>query len=199
METKMSFDNQQSFGQYLNLNGKAILVTGGTGSFGKAFIKTVLEKYKIRRCIVFSRDELKQYEMSQDFPAGPGLPIRYFIGDVRDVERLELAMRDVDYVVHAAALKHVQTAEYNPFECVKTNIHGAENVVMAAIRTGVKRVIALSTDKACNPVNLYGATKLAADKIFVAGNNLSGSEGPIFSVVRYGNVIGSRGSVVPLF
>jgi UDP-N-acetylglucosamine 4,6-dehydratase/5-epimerase len=199
MEARMSINNQQPYGQYLNLNDKAILVTGGTGSFGKAFIKTVLEKYKIRRCIVFSRDELKQYEMSQELPAGPGLPIRYFIGDVRDVERLELAMRDVDYVVHAAALKHVQTAEYNPFECVKTNIHGAENVVMAAIRTGVKRVMALSTDKACNPVNLYGATKLAADKIFVAGNNLSGSEGPIFSVVRYGNVIGSRGSVVPLF
>jgi UDP-N-acetylglucosamine 4,6-dehydratase len=185
--------------QHANLNGKTILVTGGTGSFGRAFIKTVLDKYDVKRCIVFSRDELKQYEMNQEFPAGPGLPIRYFIGDVRDVERLELAMRDVDYVVHAAALKHVQTAEYNPFECVKTNIHGAENVVMAAIRTGVKKVIALSTDKACNPVNLYGATKLAADKIFVAGNNLSGAYGALFSVVRYGNVIGSRGSVVPLF
>jgi UDP-N-acetylglucosamine 4,6-dehydratase len=185
--------------QHADLNGKTILVTGGTGSFGRAFIKNVLNKYDVKRCIVFSRDELKQYEMNQDFTAGPGLPIRYFIGDVRDVERLELAMRGVDYVVHAAALKHVQTAEYNPFECVKTNIHGAENVVMAAIRTGVKKVIALSTDKACNPINLYGATKLAADKIFVAGNNLSGADGPLFSVVRYGNVIGSRGSVVPLF
>ena len=199
MEIETNAHNLQPFGPHLDLNDKTILVTGGTGSFGRSFIRAVLKRYKIRRCIVFSRDELKQYEMSQEFPAGPGLPIRYFIGDVRDVERLELAMRDVDYVVHAAALKHVQTAEYNPFECVKTNIHGAENVVMAAIRTGVKKVIALSTDKACNPINLYGATKLAADKIFVAGNNLSGAEGPIFSVVRYGNVIGSRGSVVPLF
>ena len=199
MKIEKNSDNTKPFGPYLDLNDKTILVTGGTGSFGRAFIKTVLQSYKIRRCIVFSRDELKQYEMSQEFPAGPGLPIRYFIGDVRDVERLELAMRDVDYVVHAAALKHVQTAEYNPFECVKTNVHGAENVVMAAIRTGVQKVIALSTDKACNPINLYGATKLAADKIFAAGNNLSGAEGPIFSVVRYGNVIGSRGSVVPLF
>mgnify|MGYP001275344398 FL=1 len=199
MKIETNTSSLQPFGPHLDLNDKTILVTGGTGSFGRSFIKVVLKRYKIRRCIVFSRDELKQYEMSQEFPAGPGLPIRYFIGDVRDVERLELAMRDVDYVVHAAALKHVQTAEYNPFECVKTNIHGAENVVMAAIRTGVKKVIALSTDKACNPINLYGATKLAADKIFVAGNNLSGAAGPIFSVVRYGNVIGSRGSVVPLF
>ena len=199
MKIETNTSSLQPFGPHLDLNDKTILVTGGTGSFGRSFIKVVLNRYKIRRCIVFSRDELKQYEMSQEFPAGPGLPIRYFIGDVRDVERLELAMRDVDYVVHAAALKHVQTAEYNPFECVKTNIHGAENVVMAAIRTGVKKVIALSTDKACNPINLYGATKLAADKIFVAGNNLSGAAGPIFSVVRYGNVIGSRGSVVPLF
>ena len=170
MKIEKNSDNLKPFGPYLDLNDKTILVTGGTGSFGRAFIKTVLQNYKIRRCIVFSRDELKQYEMSQEFPAGPGLPIRYFIGDVRDVERLELAMREVDYVVHAAALKHVQTAEYNPFECVKTNVHGAENVVMAAIRTGVQKVIALSTDKACNPINLYGATKLAADKIFAAGS-----------------------------
>ena len=139
MKIEKKSNGPKPFGPYLDLNDKTILVTGGTGSFGRAFIKTVLQSYKIRRCIVFSRDELKQYEMSQEFPAGPGLPIRYFIGDVRDVARLELAMRDVDYVVHAAALKHVQTAEYNPFECVKTNIHGAENVVMAAIRTGVKK------------------------------------------------------------
>lgn len=192
--THFRFDADQ-----IDLNGKTLLVTGGTGSFGRAFIRTVLEKYELRRCIVFSRDELKQYEMAQEFPAGPGRPIRYFIGDVRDVERLELAMRGVDYVVHAAAMKHVTTAEYNPFECVKTNINGAENVVMAAIRTGVKKVIALSTDKAANPINLYGATKLASDKIFVAGNNLSGAGGCDFSVVRYGNVIGSRGSVIPFF
>lgn len=188
------FDDDQ-----IDLNGKTILITGGTGSFGKAFIRTVLEKYDLNRCIVFSRDELKQYEMAQEFPAGTGRPIRYFIGDVRDAERLELAMRGVDYVVHAAAMKHVTIAEYNPFECVKTNINGAENVVMAAIRSGVKRVIALSTDKAANPINLYGATKLASDKIFVAGNNLSGAGGCDFSVVRYGNVIGSRGSVIPFF
>ena len=192
--THFRFDVDQ-----IDLNGKTILVTGGTGSFGRAFIRTVLEKYDLRRCIVFSRDELKQYEMAQEFPAGTGKPIRYFIGDVRDLERLELAMRGVDYVVHAAAMKHVTTAEYNPFECVKTNINGAENVVMAAIRTGVKKVIALSTDKAANPINLYGATKLASDKIFVAGNNLSGAGGCDFSVVRYGNVIGSRGSVIPFF
>jgi UDP-N-acetylglucosamine 4,6-dehydratase/5-epimerase len=188
------FDDDQ-----IDLNGKTILVTGGTGSFGKAFIRTVLDKYDLHRCIVFSRDELKQYEMAQEFPAGTGRPIRYFIGDVRDAERLELAMRGVDYVVHAAAMKHVTIAEYNPFECVKTNINGAENVVMAAIRTGVRKVIALSTDKAANPINLYGATKLASDKIFVAGNNLSGAGGCDFSVVRYGNVIGSRGSVIPFF
>ncbi|MBH68795.1 MAG: UDP-N-acetylglucosamine 4,6-dehydratase (inverting) [Rhodospirillaceae bacterium] len=193
-DIQYNFDRHQ-----FDLDGKAILVTGGTGSFGRAFVRRVLEKYDISRCIVFSRDELKQYEMAQEFPAGPGRPIRYFIGDVRDVERLELAMRGVDFVVHAAALKHVQTAEYNPFEATKTNINGAENVVIAAIRAGVRNVIALSTDKACNPINLYGATKLAADKIFVAGNNLSGAGGCIFSVVRYGNVIGSRGSVVPLF
>ena len=195
----MSTTHHRFDADQIDLNGKTILVTGGTGSFGKAFIRTVLEKYDLRRCIVFSRDELKQYEMAQEFPAGTGRPIRYFIGDVRDAERLELAMRGVDYVVHAAAMKHVTIAEYNPFECVKTNINGAENVVMAAIRAGVKRVIALSTDKAANPINLYGATKLASDKIFVAGNNLSGAGGCDFSVVRYGNVIGSRGSVIPFF
>ena len=188
------FDKNQ-----INLNGKSILITGGTGSFGQAFVRKVINTYGVSRCIVFSRDELKQYEMAQEFPVVTGGPIRFFIGDVRDAARLELAMRGVDYVVHAAALKHVQTAEYNPFEAAKTNINGAENVVTAAIRAGVKRVIALSTDKACNPINLYGATKLAADKIFIDANNLSGAGGCNFSVVRYGNVIGSRGSVVPLF
>ena len=188
------FDEDQ-----INLSGKSILITGGTGSFGQAFVRKVINTYDVSRCIVFSRDELKQYEMAQEFPVVAGGPIRFFIGDVRDAARLELAMRGVDYVIHAAALKHVQTAEYNPFEAAKTNINGAENVVTAAIRAGVKKVIALSTDKACNPINLYGATKLAADKIFIAGNNLSGAGGCSFSVVRYGNVIGSRGSVVPLF
>ena len=188
------FDEDQ-----INLSGKSILITGGTGSFGQAFVRKVINTYEVSRCIVFSRDELKQYEMAQEFPVVAGGPIRFFIGDVRDAARLELAMRGVDYVIHAAALKHVQTAEYNPFEAAKTNINGAENVVTAAIRAGVKKVIALSTDKACNPINLYGATKLAADKIFIAGNNLSGAGGCSFSVVRYGNVIGSRGSVVPLF
>ena len=188
------FDDDQ-----INLGSKSILITGGTGSFGQAFVRKVINTYDVSRCIVFSRDELKQYEMAQEFPVVAGGPIRFFIGDVRDAARLELAMRGVDYVIHAAALKHVQTAEYNPFEAAKTNINGAENVVTAAIRAGVKKVIALSTDKACNPINLYGATKLAADKIFIAGNNLSGAGGCSFSVVRYGNVIGSRGSVVPLF
>ena len=183
----------------IDLNDKTILVTGGTGSFGQQFIRTVLQNFQMRRCIVFSRDEQKHYEMSQTFPVERYPCMRYFIGDVRDVDRLELAMRDVDYVVHAAAMKHVPLAEYNPFECVMTNIHGAENVVKAALRKGVKRVIALSTDKAANPINLYGATKLAADKIFIAANNLAGAGGTEFSVVRYGNVIGSRGSVIPFF
>jgi UDP-N-acetylglucosamine 4,6-dehydratase len=184
---------------WLDLNDKTVLVTGGTGSFGKHFIKTVIAQYKPRRLIVFSRDELKQFEMQQDFPQDRYPFIRYFIGDVRDRDRLDLALRDVDYVVHAAAMKQVTTAEYNPFECVRTNVFGAENVVSAAIRCGVKRVVALSTDKAANPINLYGASKLASDKIFVAANNLAGAEGTRFSVVRYGNVFGSRGSVVPFF
>jgi len=184
---------------WLDLNDKAVLVTGGTGSFGKHFVKTAIERYKPRRLVIFSRDELKQYEMQQLFPMEEHPFMRYFIGDVRDRDRLELAMRDIDYVVHAAALKQVPTAEYNPFECVRTNIFGAENVVYAALRRNVRKVIALSTDKAANPVNLYGASKLASDKIFVAANNLAGADGTRFSVVRYGNVFGSRGSVVPFF
>lgn len=183
----------------VDLAGKSILVTGGTGSFGKRFVKTVLDRYDPRRLIVFSRDELKQYEMAHELTGPRSGCLRYFIGDVRDRERLEMAMRDVDYVVHAAALKHVPAAEYNPGECIRTNVLGAENVVQAAIACGVRKVIALSTDKAANPVNLYGASKLAADKIFVAANNLSGRVGTRFAVVRYGNVVGSRGSVIPLF
>ena len=184
---------------WLDLNDKSILVTGGTGSFGKHFLKTVVERYKPRRLIVFSRDELKQFEMQQSFPQELYPYLRFFIGDVRDRDRLELALRDVDYVIHAAALKQVPTAEYNPFECIRTNVFGAENVVYAALRRNVKKVIALSTDKAANPVNLYGASKLASDKIFVAANNLAGAESTRFAVVRYGNVVGSRGSVVPFF
>jgi UDP-N-acetylglucosamine 4,6-dehydratase len=184
---------------WMDLNDKTVLVTGGTGSFGKHFLKTVIANYKPRKLIVFSRDELKQFEMQQEFGQDKYPFIRYFIGDVRDRDRLDLALRDVDYVVHAAAMKQVPTAEYNPFECIRTNVFGAENVVTAAIRAGVKRVVALSTDKAANPVNLYGASKLASDKIFVAANNLSGADGCRFSVVRYGNVFGSRGSVVPFF
>jgi len=184
---------------WLDLNDKAVLVTGGTGSFGKHFIKTVIAQYKPRRLIVFSRDELKQFEMQQEFPPGQYPFIRYFIGDVRDRDRLELALNGVDYVVHAAAMKQVTTAEYNPFECIRTNVFGAENVVSAALRAGVRRVVALSTDKAANPINLYGASKLASDKIFVAANNLAGADGTRFAVVRYGNVFGSRGSVVPFF
>lgn len=187
----------------LQLDGKSILVTGGTGSFGRAFVDTVLTRYKPRRLIVFSRDEAKQFDMANDFGYTPGrtnnLPLRFFIGDVRERDRLEMAMHDVDIVVHAAALKHVTAAEYNPMECIKTNVHGAENLVAAALAVGVKQVIALSTDKAVNPVNLYGASKLAADKIFVAANNLAGNRPTRFSVVRYGNVLGSRGSVLPFF
>ena len=184
---------------WLDLNDKSVLVTGGTGSFGKHFLKTVIAQYKPRRLIIFSRDELKQFEMQQEFSQEKYPFLRYFIGDVRDRDRLDLALRDVDYVVHAAAMKQVTTAEYNPFECIRTNIFGAENIVTAAIRCGVKRVVALSTDKAANPINLYGASKLASDKIFVAANNLAGADGTRFSVVRYGNVFGSRGSVVPFF
>jgi UDP-N-acetylglucosamine 4,6-dehydratase len=178
------------------LAGKSILVTGGTGSFGRGLVDFLTRHFSPERLIVFSRDELKQFEMQQQWNRPC---MRYFIGDVRDVERLEIAMRGVDYVIHAAALKQVQTAEYNPFECVRTNIHGAENVVRAALRTGVKRVIALSTDKAANPINLYGASKLASDKIFIAANALAGRDRARFAVVRYGNVIGSRGSVVEVF
>ena len=182
-----------------DLNDASILVTGGTGSFGKAFIKAVLKRYKPKKTIIFSRDELKQHEMQQDPDFQNDRSLRFFIGDVRDRDRLEMAMREVDYVIHAAALKQVPTAEYNPMECINTNVIGAENVVQAAIRSGVKKVVALSTDKAASPINLYGASKLASDKIFVAANNLSGSNGTRFSVVRYGNVIGSRGSVIPFF
>lgn len=178
------------------LNNKSILITGGTGSFGKKFIQTVLNNYQPKKLIIYSRDELKQFDMQQvfDMPC-----MRYFIGDVRDKERLTRAMRDVDYVIHAAALKQVPAAEYNPMECIKTNIHGAENVIHAALENDVHKVIALSTDKAANPLNLYGATKLASDKLFVAANNIAGGHQTRFSVVRYGNVVCSRGSVVPVF
>lgn len=179
------------------LKDKTILVTGGTGSFGKKFIRTVLERYPVKKVIVYSRDELKQFEMQQMFKNESRL--RFFIGDVRDKERLYLAFNDVDIVIHAAAIKQVPAAEYNPMECIKTNIFGAENIIEAALHTKVQRVIALSTDKAANPINLYGATKLCSDKIFVAGNNLIGKRDLRFSVVRYGNVAGSRGSVVPFF
>ena len=178
------------------LNGKNILITGGTGSFGKQFVKTILKHYQPNKIIIYSRDELKQYEMAQRFN-NPCM--RYFIGDVRDKERLISAMNSVDYVVHAAALKHVPIAEYNPMECIKTNINGAQNVIDASLYCGVSRVIALSTDKAASPINLYGATKLASDKLFVAANNIRGGKDIRFSVVRYGNVLGSRGSVVPFF
>ena len=177
-------------------NNKSILITGGTGSFVKKYTKTILANYKPKRLIILSRDELKQFEMQQEFndPC-----MRYFIGDVRDAERLMQAMQDVDFVIHAAALKQVPAAEYNPMECIKTNIHGAENVIKAAIANKVEKVIALSTDKAANPINLYGATKLASDKLFVAANNMVGSGPTRFACVRYGNVVGSRGSVVPFF
>ena len=183
----------------VDLNDRVVMVTGGTGSFGHRFTQMVIDQFKPRKLIVFSRDELKQFEMAQRFPPERYPFMRYFIGDVRNRDRLELAMRGVDYVVHAAAMKQVPTAEYNPFECIHTNVLGAENIVTAAIRQGVKRVIALSTDKAANPVNLYGASKLASDKIFVAANNLAGQDGTRFAVVRYGNVMGSRGSVLPFF
>ncbi|MDX2024684.1 MAG: UDP-N-acetylglucosamine 4,6-dehydratase (inverting) [Deltaproteobacteria bacterium] len=178
------------------LNEKSILITGGTGSFGQKFIRTILQRYKPRRVVVFSRDELKQFDMSQEFNAPC---MRYFLGDVRDAARLRQAMRDVDFVVHAAALKQVPAAEYNPTEFIRTNVSGAENVIAAAIENGVEKVIALSTDKASSPINLYGATKLLSDKLFVAANNIVGTHRTRFAVVRYGNVVGSRGSVVPFF
>ena len=180
-------------------NGKSILITGGTGSFGKQYVRTILKNYKPKKIIIYSRDELKQYEMSQEFPDTTYDCMRYFIGDVRDQARLTQAMQGLDFVIHAAALKQVPAAEYNPMECIKTNIHGAENVIQAAIATGVDKVIALSTDKAANPINLYGATKLASDKLFIAANNMVGTARTRFAVVRYGNVVGSRGSVVPFF
>lgn len=180
------------------LNEKVILITGGTGSFGKKCTEIILKRYSPKKLIIFSRDEFKQFEMAQIFPMSK-YPIRYFIGDVRDVERLNRAFQGVDYVIHTAALKQVPTLEYNPFEAVKTNILGAQNVINVAIDQGVKRVIALSTDKAANPINLYGATKLCSDKLFVAGNSYTKQDGTIFGVVRYGNVVGSRGSVIPFF
>jgi len=179
------------------INGQTILITGGTGSFGKAFLRTLLRDFKPKKVIVFSRDELKQFEMGQEFTSSPIL--RFFLGDIRDQERLFRAFHGVDIVVHAAALKQVPTLEYNPFEAVKTNILGAENIISAAIDQKVKKVVALSTDKAVNPVNLYGATKLCMEKLFVAGNAYAGDAQTRFSVVRYGNVIGSRGSVIPFF
>jgi len=179
-------------------NNKSILITGGTGSFGKNFTKFLLKKYKPKKIIIYSRDEMKQYEMSQVFSLKKFKCLRYFIGDVRDLERLQIAFRDVDFVIHAAALKQVPAAEYNPIECIKTNVMGAQNVILASIKNRVKKVISLSTDKAVNPINLYGSSKLASDKLIISGNTFSGSEVK-FSVVRYGNVIGSRASVVPFF
>ena len=181
------------------LNNKTILITGGTGSFGKKFTSYVFKNFKPKKIIIYSRDELKQHEMISEEQFKKKKNIRFFIGDVRDSERLKIAFRSVDIVIHAAALKQVPTAEYNPTECIKTNIYGAENVIKAAMECNVKKIVALSTDKAVNPVNLYGATKLASDKLFVAANNLAGSQNTIFSVVRYGNVVGSRGSVIPFF
>ena len=177
-------------------NNKNILITGGTGSFGKKYTEIILKKYKPNKIIIYSRDELKQYEMAQDFN---NQCMRYFIGDVRDGKRLDEAMQDVNFVIHAAALKHVPVAEYNPMECIKTNINGAQNVIESAIKNKVEKVIALSTDKASSPINLYGATKLASDKLFVAANNMVGKNKTRFAVVRYGNVVGSRGSVIPFF
>ena len=180
-------------------NGKSVAVTGGTGSFGQKFVAALLDRYRVARLIIFSRDELKQYEMSRSYPVERFPAVRFFMGDVRDPDRLNEAFRGVDYVVHAAAIKQVPAAEYNPFEAIKTNVLGAQNVIRACIEQKVKKVIALSTDKAANPINLYGATKLCSDKLFVAGNSMSGGPEPMFSVVRYGNVMGSRGSVIPLF
>jgi UDP-N-acetylglucosamine 4,6-dehydratase len=178
-------------------NGKSILITGGTGSFGHRYVSTLLQQYNLKRLVIYSRDELKQYEMAMKFQGHENV-MRFFIGDVRDASRLREATRGIDIIIHAAAIKHVPIAEYNPMECIKTNIHGAENVIQAALDNNVEHVMALSTDKAANPINLYGATKLASDKLFVAANNMSGGRTK-FAVVRYGNVVGSRGSVVPFF
>ncbi len=192
--------NGASAASFRSFRSRAVLVTGGTGSFGKAFVAALLKHGRPRRLVVYSRDELKQVEMNQELAAlDRDGALRFFIGDVRDARRLAMALRGINIVIHAAALKHVPVAEYNPFECIHTNVLGAENVVQASIDTGVKHVIALSTDKAANPINLYGASKLASDKIFIAANHLSGEHGTRFSVVRYGNVLGSRGSVIPLF
>lgn len=182
------------------LDGKSVLVTGGTGSFGRAFVRTVLKRYPdVRRLVIYSRDELKQFEMAQVFPSSKFPALRYFLGDVRDEGRLRRALEDIEIVVHAAALKQVPAAEYNPFECIKTNVLGAQNLIEACLDSNVERVVALSTDKAAAPINLYGATKLCSDKLFVAANNITGNRDLRFSVVRYGNVMGSRGSVIPFF
>jgi UDP-N-acetylglucosamine 4,6-dehydratase len=184
----------------LDLNNKSILITGGTGSFGKAFTKIVLDRWpNIKRLVIYSRDEQKQFQMAHQYPESKYQNIRFFIGDVRDYERLKRACQGINYIIHAAAMKHVPIAEYNPDECVKTNIGGAENVIRAALETSVEKVVALSTDKACAPINLYGATKLTSDKLFIAANNIKGSKDVLFSVVRYGNVMGSNGSVMPFF
>ncbi len=184
----------------LDLNDKSVLITGGTGSLGKALTENILSKWpKVKRLVIFSRDEQKQFQMAQEFSPSKYPQIRYFIGDVRDFERLKRAMKGIEYVIHAAAMKHVPIAEYNPMECVKTNILGAENVINACLETDVENVVALSTDKAAAPINLYGATKLASDKLFVAANNIKGWNPIKFSVVRYGNVMGSNGSVIPFF
>ncbi|UPK70734.1 UDP-N-acetylglucosamine 4,6-dehydratase (inverting) [Chitinophaga filiformis] len=184
----------------LDLNNKSIFITGGTGSFGKAFTKIVLEKWpNVKRLVIFSRDEQKQFQMAQEYPAAKYPMIRFFIGDVRDYDRLKRALKGIDYVIHAAAMKHVPIAEYNPSECIKTNIMGAENIINACLESSVEKVVALSTDKAAAPINLYGATKLASDKLFIAANNIRGYNPITFSVVRYGNVMGSNGSVIPFF
>jgi len=184
----------------LDLNNKSILITGGTGSLGKALTKEIVTKYSdVRRVIIFSRDEQKQFQMAQEYPEKDYPQLRFFIGDVRDKQRLVRAFKGVDYVIHAAAMKHVPIAEYNPDECIKTNVDGAQNVIQACLETNVQRVVALSTDKACAPINLYGATKLTSDKLFVAANNIKGDNPVVFSVVRYGNVMGSNGSVIPFF
>ncbi len=184
----------------IDLNGKSILITGGTGSLGQELVKIILEKWpNVKRLVIYSRDEQKQFQMNQKFSTETHRAIRYFIGDVRDLERLKRAMSGIEYVIHAAAMKHIHIAEYNPTECIKTNVGGAENVIQASLECGVKGVVALSTDKACAPINLYGATKLASDKLFVAANNVKGTNPIKFSVVRYGNVMGSNGSVIPFF